>query len=138
MFLQTDFSLFASTLSAKKSVEKFKEKGFDKVVLADTNLSAALTFYSACKAAQVMPIIAVQNVYEGVKYLFIAHNQNGYSVLTECETKGYNEFDRLFKNENLTAIALDILEPKAIIFSKYGALKQELKLVDQAINSKLA
>ncbi len=137
MFLQTDFSLFTSTLSAKKSVDKFKEKGFDKVVLADTNLSAALTFYSACKSAQVMPIIGVQNIYEGIKYLFIAHNQNGYSVLTECETRGYNDSDKLFNNENITAIALDIIEPKAIIKSKYGALKQELKLVDQAINNKL-
>ncbi len=135
MFLQTDVSLFQSTLSAKKSVEKFKEKGFDKVVLADTNLSAALTFYGACKGAQIMPIIGVQNTFEGVKYLFIAHNQKGYSVLTEAETKGYNE--SIFSNENITAVALDIVSMNAEIKSVYGALKQEVKLIDQAINHRL-
>jgi DNA polymerase-3 subunit alpha len=132
MIFISDFSLLDSSLTIKKAVELAKEKGFKKVILADSNLSGALTFYYAAKGADLEPVIGVQGVYNGVKYLFISHNRHGYSALTEAESIGYSE--KLFSDENLTAIAIDILQPNAEIKSAYGALKPVNKIIDKAIN----
>jgi len=136
MIVMTDFSIFNGVLTVNKAVDFVKEKGFKKIVLADTNLSGALTFYYAAKKADIMPIIGVQGLFKNVKYLFIAHNANGYSLLTQAETYGYNE--DIFNSENITAIAIDILDKDYKILSKFGIKKEVVNKVDNIINKILS
>jgi len=136
MFLQTDFSLFSSTLSAKKGVALIKEAGYSEVVLSDTNLSGLLNFYYAAKKVDIKPIIALRKEYLGVEYLFISKNVIGYSVLTRMDSLGIDK--SIFKDINIIAVAIDIISSEDIdIFSDYVSLKREIVKKDKNINQKL-
>jgi DNA-directed DNA polymerase III PolC len=136
MIVKSDYSLFHSTLTMNKLVKNVKDLGFQKIILADNNLSGALTFYYAAKKEGLMPILGVTGIFSGVEYLFIAHNSKGYSILSKMESKGYEE--SIFCNEDITSIAIDIKSTSFRILSRFSALKNEVLKVDKLINRELS
>ncbi len=106
MIFQTDFTLFNSTLTVKSGVAMAKELGYTKAVLADTNLSGAVSFYKAAKEAGITPVIALVKEIEGVKYLLVSLNNKGFTELTTGESIGFT--DSVFKSENITSIVMEV------------------------------
>lgn len=119
MIFKTDYSLFDSALSIKLAVEQVKELGYTKGVIADSNLSGAVTFYKAAKAAGITPVIALVKEIEGVTYLLVSLNNKGFSELTTGESLGFS--NTICDSENITSIVMDVKEgnPKG----KYSSIE---------------
>lgn len=139
MFIKSDYSMFASSLSTGKAIKLALEKGYKEVVLCDNNMYAVLEFYYEAKKNKLKPIIALLKNVDNVEYLFISHNSKGYSELTKAESLG--NFDELFVSGNITAVATDInvlnKDIKINIQSKYSSLIEELNSFDKIKNQML-
>ena len=107
-----------SVFGGKHALDDFKDK--DCLILANNSLSNAVNFYKQAKALGTKPVIALRAVIDLAEYLLIAHNNKGYQALCWGETEGFSE--KIFGNENVTAICIDVLDTKAVIKSKLGCL----------------
>jgi len=101
MFLSTDYSLFQSSASVKKTVAKMKELEYTQAVIADDKMFGTMEFYYACKKVDIKPIISVRADIEGSKVILIAKNFKGYrnlSALSKIEAILVEDFVSLSEN----------------------------------------
>ncbi len=59
MNISTYYSILQCLLSPEKIIKACKAAGYDKLILADTNLSGVVEFYQTCKKEGIKPIIGV-------------------------------------------------------------------------------
>lgn len=93
------FTLLESNLKISDYVARGKELGYRSLALSDEdNLYGALTFYQACQAAGIRPILGLKlNLnFVGSKenVLFIALNQAGYQNLLQLSSLKLTQTDR--------------------------------------------
>jgi len=127
MLIQTDYSLFSSALTIKKGVSLAEKI----CVLCDTNLFAIPTFVYECRSQNKKPVIALQKVVNGAKYLFIALNEQGYRSLVEYESLGVN--NDIFKNKDIFSLLIEIIEPNEKIVEVSHSL-HTTKFMEDLIN----
>jgi len=137
MFIKTDYSLLESSIQIKKDLEKIKDNfNYSSLILSDDNLSGVLEFYYKTKSLGINPIIGLEKEFENVKYLFIAKNKRGYSLLTRMETLGVDK--SYFDKKDLIVFATDIMHANAKILSNYSLKVPEFddlsKIKNQILN----
>ena len=119
MLVRTDFSLFKSALKIEDAVTLSE----DIAVLCDNTLFGVLPFVYESRKQDKLPVISVEKVVGGAKYIFIALNKKGYDELLVLET--FNHFEKGLKTPsgNLRIIVSEIIDPlKEIIPVEYGIL----------------
>lgn len=92
LMVTTTYSLLKSTITPQKLVQRGKERGYQAIGIADTNvLYAAVDFYHAAQSAGIHPLIGMRvklsmgvNVYTTLLY---ARSQAGYRQLMRLSTK---------------------------------------------------
>ena len=124
----TDFSLLDSAASIPKYIAKAKECGMTSLAITDHgNMFGAVTFYKACKAAGINPIIGCEMYInpkdrrertpssEGNRYyhlILLAMSDKGYHNLIEMNSIAYKEgfyYKPRIDDETLAAHSEDII-----------------------------
>mgnify|MGYP001027393029 CR=1 FL=1 len=82
MFLQTHYSILNATGKVKDVLARVKELDYKVAIISDNNLFGTLEFYYQAKKEGIMPIISVRTVIEGVSFILLAKNENGYKNLS--------------------------------------------------------
>ncbi|MBQ6817305.1 MAG: DNA polymerase III subunit alpha [Bacilli bacterium] len=92
LYLQTEYSLLASTLKLNHLISKAKEYGYEALGIADhNNMHGVVKFYSKCVENNIKPIIGLHlDVASDFSYLnsllLYAKNNNGYRNLLKISS----------------------------------------------------
>jgi DNA polymerase-3 subunit alpha len=105
LHLHTEYSLLDGGNRIDKLVKRVKDLGMNAVAVTDHgNLHGAIAFYSACKAADIKPIIGIEayvalsdrtdRTYTGVQdggyhLVLLAENNTGYQHLLQLSSDAY-------------------------------------------------
>lgn len=95
--LHSHFSLRYGTYDLEELVQTAKEKGYEKVVLADiNNTSAGLSFIALCKSYGIEGVLGISFKEKGhTRYLGIAKNKEGFKELNDF-LSFYNQTKQAF------------------------------------------
>lgn len=147
----SDYSLLDASASIDRYMAKCKENGMTSLALTDHgNMYGAVTFYKACKANEINPIVGCEFYYTkdrrlkdpSSKYyhlILLAMNNNGYHNLMELNYIAWKEgyyYKPRIDDEALSRYSSDIIclsaclsgeIPRLIIENKIDEAKERIK-----------
>jgi len=120
MFNSTYYSILNATSKPKNLVAKLKELEYKVAIICDDNLFGTLEFYYECKKAEITPIISTKVEIEGVNFILIAQNKEGYknlSRMSKFEKITLEEFSKYIENI-IVVFNFDNLEEEMVMKAK--------------------
>lgn len=92
----SDFSLLDASASIDRYIEKCKENGMTSLALTDHgNMYGAVTFYKACKANDINPIVGCEFYYTKDRRLRDPNAKYYHLILLATSDKGYHNLMKL-------------------------------------------
>ena len=86
--VRTHYSLQKGYGKPEQIAKKCKEFGYESCAITDINtVAGAVTFYKACKAEEIRPIMGCAFKLDGESYTYVAKNKEGWYELIDLVTK---------------------------------------------------
>jgi DNA polymerase-3 subunit alpha len=102
LHVETSYSMRGSNITVDALIEKAKDFQLDTLAIADHRMYAVVSFYNACKASNIKPIIGLHIVMEGIilgqlnhVYLYVKTNQGYQNLLQLASLYALNDVVRL-------------------------------------------